>query len=255
LIDFTKSIENNADLEQECLVFQTDCFCCGAPGENKMCMCTIPYFKELIITCFTCEKCGFKTAEVKGGGGFSEKATKMVFRKEKTEDLCRDIFKSETAKISIPELNFETDTGSMGGMFTTVEGVLSKILDNLENVPFSFGDSKENSSMEDFLKEFRSYLTQDKKFTLIIDDPLSNSFIFSPLFPNKDPQLDVIEYERTWEQNEELGINDMKVENYVVSHENNLNTVENNVEESKTEELPIENKEESSNTVGRSKGG
>lgn len=222
-----------------------------------MCLCTIPYFKELIITCFTCEKCGFKTAEVKGGGGFSEKATKMVFRKEKTEDLSRDIFKSETAKIIIPELNFETDTGSMGGMFTTVEGILSKILDNLENVPFSYGDSKENSNMEDFLNNFRSYLEQDKKFTLIIDDPLSNSFIFSPLFPQKDPQLDIIEYERTWEQNEELGINDMKVDNYEAPQDSIVkNEEETKVEESKTQEMIIENKEEeSTNTVSRTRGG
>lgn len=182
-------------------------------------MCTIPYFKELIITCFKCDKCGFKTADVKGGGGFSEKATKIIFRKEKPEDLTRDVFKSETAKIIIPELEFETDTGSMGGMFTTVEGVLTKIIDNLENVPFAFGDSKENTKMQEFLSRFKSFVTEDIKFTLIIDDPLSNSFIFSPHFPNKDPQMDIAEYERTWEQNEELGINDMKTDNYEQSEE------------------------------------
>lgn len=231
LIDFTKSIENNEDIEQDCLVFQANCFACTEPGENRMCICTIPYFKEIIITCFKCDKCGFKTAEVKGGGGFSDKATKLVLRKQNVRDLCRDVFKSETAKITIPELEFETDTGSMGGMFTTVEGILTKIYDNLANIPFSFGDSREDSKMADFLIRFKRLLTEDINFTLIIDDPLSNSFIFSELTPKKDPQLDIIEYERTWEQNEELGINDINVDNYQSKKEESNS--QNIIEESK----------------------
>lgn len=50
------------------------------------------------------------------------------------------------------------------------------------------------------------------KFTIILDDPLSNWFIYSPLAPDPDPQILVEEYERTFEQNEDLGINDMKVD-------------------------------------------
>ena len=32
--------------------------------------------------------------------------------------------------------------------------------------------------------------------------------------PEPDPQLEVTHYERTWETNEELGLNDMNTENY-----------------------------------------
>ena len=32
--------------------------------------------------------------------------------------------------------------------------------------------------------------------------------------PEPDPQLKEVIYERTWEQNEDLGLNDMKTENY-----------------------------------------
>ena len=40
-------------------------------------------------------------------------------------------------------------------------------------------------------------------------------FIFCSLTaPEPDPQLQEVIYERTWEQNEELGLNDMKTENY-----------------------------------------
>ena len=49
------------------------------------------------------------------------------------------------------------------------------------------------------------------KFTFVLDDPLSNCFIYNPNAPEDDPQIEVEVYERTWEQNEELGINDMNV--------------------------------------------
>jgi len=49
-------------------------------------------------------------------------------------------------------------------------------------------------------------------FTLIMDDPMSNCFIRNPFYPEEDPNVTVEEYERTFEQNEDLGINDMKVD-------------------------------------------
>ena len=41
-----------------------------------------------------------------------------------------------------------------------------------------------------------------------------NHYEFSLTAPEPDPQLEVIVYERSWEQNEELGLNDMNTENY-----------------------------------------
>ena len=41
-----------------------------------------------------------------------------------------------------------------------------------------------------------------------------NQSHFSLTAPEPDPQLEEIEYERSWDQNEELGLNDMKTENY-----------------------------------------
>jgi len=44
-------------------------------------------------------------------------------------------------------------------------------------------------------------------FTIVLDDPLSNCFIYNPKAPEDDPQIEITVYERTDEQNEELGIN------------------------------------------------
>lgn len=51
----------------------------------------------------------------------------------------------------------------------------------------------------------------ERPFTFILDDPLSNCFIYNPRAPEDDPQIKIEIYERTWEQNDDLGINDMVV--------------------------------------------
>ena len=51
-------------------------------------------------------------------------------------------------------------------------------------------------------------------FTVIIDDPLANSYIQNLYAPDADPNLEEEIYERSHEQNEELGLNDMKTEDY-----------------------------------------
>lgn len=51
-------------------------------------------------------------------------------------------------------------------------------------------------------------------FTVILDDPLSNSYIQNLYAPDPDPCLSEEVYERSHEQNEELGLNDMQTEDY-----------------------------------------
>jgi len=50
--------------------------------------------------------------------------------------------------------------------------------------------------------------------TIFVDDPNSNSYVQDIYLPEKDPRLSQEEYERSFEQNEMLGLNDMKTENY-----------------------------------------
>ena len=215
LVNFTEGIDDtNSDIDKKLFVLPGKCTCCGANGSLRNCVCTIPYFKELIISCFKCDSCGYKTTDIKGGGGISEKATKLTLKVENKEDLNRDVFKSETSKIIIPEIGFETSDSSMGSMFTTVEGILDKICTTLQETPFGTGDSRNSDQINEFIMKIRDLQQLNKKFTLIIDDPLSNSFIFPLGEIEKDTGLKKEEYDRTYEQNEELGINDMKVENY-----------------------------------------
>lgn len=54
----------------------------------------------------------------------------------------------------------------------------------------------------------------ERPFTVILDDPLANSYIQSLYAPDPDPHMTIETYERSWDQNEDLGLNDIKVEGY-----------------------------------------
>lgn len=43
------------------------------------------------------------------------------------DDIRRDLFKSETCSLRIPDIDFELDFGTLGGVYTTVEGLFEKV--------------------------------------------------------------------------------------------------------------------------------
>lgn len=91
-VNFSKPLSETAQNE-EAMIFDTPCYSCGKMGKNRMCVCSIPHFKEIIVMCFECEHCGYKNAEVKGGGGISEKAKCLTLQVKNEEDLNRDLYK------------------------------------------------------------------------------------------------------------------------------------------------------------------
>lgn len=81
----------------------------------------------------------------------------------------------------------------------------------------TFGDSmtyQRKMNTESFFSKLDDCISGTVEFTIILKDPLANSWIYSPFEEGKDERLKVEEYERSYEDNEELGINDMKTENY-----------------------------------------
>ena len=146
-MDFSKPVDEQGEHEEgdatkEIMIFPNPCDNCQQPGECKMCVATIPFFKDIIIMAYSCDFCGNKSTEIKQGGGISEKATTIVFHFEDQKDLGRDVFKSDSAVFKIPELDMELAPGTLGSMYTTVEGLLDKTITGMEEVnPFGSGDS------------------------------------------------------------------------------------------------------------------
>ena len=233
----------NYSAPEEVMVFPACCGACGNPSETRMYATTIPYFKAVIIMATTCDSCGWKSSELKPGGEVSKKARRITLHVEDLSDLSRDVIKSDTAAVSIPELEVELAAGTMGGMVTTVEGLVSQIADSLARVrPFEVGDSApvwkrgrwaevgaklkalaegrweealSSSSSGDGASSSRQEdgAEANKGWHLVLDDSMANSFIsFSTDRMEDDTRLRVEEYERSWEQDEELGLHDINTD-------------------------------------------
>ncbi len=81
LLDLTQSIESNETLDSEAISFNVDCYSCYKLFVTRICIITITYFKELIISCFKYKHdCGIKDVEIKRGEGISEKARKLTLK-------------------------------------------------------------------------------------------------------------------------------------------------------------------------------
>ena len=148
---------------------------------------------------FVCDFCGYRNSEIKEGGGISAKAKRITLNVTEFADLSRDCFKSDTAKFTIKELDFDMEAGSLGSVYTTVEGLLVKLIDELKaNNPFGQGDSANDKKFMAFIGELE-ILKDGKKFpwTLVLDDPSNNCFVYNPFAPEMDPKISMEEYERT----------------------------------------------------------
>ena len=217
--------------KKEVLRFPMGCPSCHREGEQLMCVTDIPHFKEVIIMAFDCEHCGYRSNEIKGGGAIPERGRVTTLRAIGPEDLAREMLKSDTAGIYVPELELELTAGTLGGMYTTVEGALQKIRKSLvDDNPILAGDaSVKNHSATGELRNRKSAFDAFVErldavvggrafpFTLILRDPLANSFISAArgcADPKDDVQLAETEYERTEEENDDLGISDMVVDDY-----------------------------------------
>lgn len=88
------------------------------------------------------------------------------------------------------------------------------MLESLEgDNPFVGDSSDENykSNFAKFIDSLKDCKEGRKPFTIIFRDPLSNCFIQNPNHPEPDPIVEIHEYERTFEENEDLGLNDINV--------------------------------------------
>lgn len=190
---------------QEVLQFPTSCAGCKSPCFTNMKVTDIPHFKEVVLMVTLCERCGYKTNEIKSGGGIEAQGSRYTKKVVDERDLTIDLVRSDTCSVEIPELELRLESSGTG-QYTTIEGLVKAMQQQLRSSnPFFEGDSEE-AQMRTKYAQFIERLSNVVGLTIILDDPCGNSFI---------ERADKIErYERTSEQNEELGLNDMKTENY-----------------------------------------
>jgi zinc finger protein len=211
--------EAEPNWKEEVLTFPSNCSECHGPVECRMKVMDIPYFKEVVIMSAVCDACGYKSNEVKAAGDTGKHGTKISLTVSDADDLSRDVLKSESASLSIPEIELSMEHGTLGGKFTTIEGLLLNVYDELmDKTPFAHGDASTTNPQygrfKAFMQSLQECLELKRPFTVVIDDPMSNSYIQNLCAPDPDPALTTETYERSWEQNEFLGLNDIDIQSH-----------------------------------------
>ena len=81
--------------------------------------------------------------------------------------------------------------------------------------PFAFGDSSEKeNTIKGLVEKLDKIISGEVYTTILLDDPIGNSYLQNLYAPDEDPNMTIEKYERTPEQDAELGISDMKTEDY-----------------------------------------
>ncbi|GAM90089.1 hypothetical protein ANO11243_081290 [Dothideomycetidae sp. 11243] len=225
----TNNVDSEDIVENQVYTFPASCPGCTRPCDTHMKMVNIPYFKQVVLMSTVCHDCGYRSNEVKTGGEVPEKGQRITLTVGNDEDLARDILKSESAALSCPEIGLSVEPGTLGGRFTTVEGLLTQFRHDLRAQAFDLADG---DAMDEIAKAGDSMPTETKrswdeffdgltkaiegkiKFTVIIEDPLASSYVQSLTAPEKDPKIEIEDYERTEDEEEHLGLRDIKTEGY-----------------------------------------
>ncbi|KAI5864457.1 zinc finger protein zpr1 [Durotheca rogersii] len=206
--------------------FPATCPGCMHPCTTKMKMVDIPHFKAVVLMSTVCADCGYRSNDVKTGGAVPAQGRRIALRVESAEDLARDILKSESCALECPELSLQVNPGTLGGRFTTVEGLLTQVRDDLHSQIFQAagggeGGGDDSLPAEDrarwsaFFADLDAAIRGDKKFTVVLTDPLAASYVQKAVDPDQDdPQITAEDYDRTDQEEEDLGLRDMKVEGY-----------------------------------------
>ena len=199
---------------EEVMVFPGGCPGCRGMADTRMFATQIPYFREVVVMCTSCEACGYRNSDLRSGGAIPAKGRSITLAVSGVRDLSRDIIKSETADVCIPELDLELGCGTLGGRVTTVEGLLCEVRDALQRTRFStLGDSavpRVKSEWDAFFAGLEECITGSRTFTLVLRDPLASSYIASDTAdPANDPKLCLEDFMRSYDEDEEFGLHDM----------------------------------------------
>ncbi|KAI5236693.1 zf-ZPR1-domain-containing protein [Aureobasidium subglaciale] len=225
----TNNVDDEDIRENEVYSFPASCPGCTRHCTTNMKMVNIPFFKQVVLMSTVCDHCGYRSNEVKTGGEVPEKGSRITLKVNTPEDLARDVLKSESAALFCPELQLRVEPGTQGGRFTTVEGLLTNFRKDLRAQAFGLenGDDEEEiraaaDSMQsetkrtwaEFFETLGEAIEGKRPFTVVIEDPLASSYVQSYTAPAPDPQITVEEYERTQEEEEDLGLKDINTEDY-----------------------------------------
>ncbi|KAG4109148.1 hypothetical protein ERO13_1Z049309v2 [Gossypium hirsutum] len=201
----------SADDDNAAPLYQVESLCmrCTQNGITRFLLTSIPHFRKVLLSAFECPHCGERNNEVQFAGEIQPKGChyRLEVQPGDPKLFSRQVVKSESATIKIPELDFEIPPEAQRGSLSTVEGILVRAIDGLQALQEERKkvDPQTGEAIDQFLLKLRACGTGESPFTFILDDPAGNSFIENPFAPSPDPSLSIKFYDRTPEQQALLG--------------------------------------------------
>jgi ZPR1 zinc finger protein len=201
--------EVNADEDRGYDEMESMCMACGENGTTRLLMHKVPHFRELILASFYCEHCGERNNEVTFGGEIQIHGCQIELLVTKASDLDRQLVKSDSATIRLPDIEFEIPPKTQKGEISTIEGFLKTAAKNLGL--YQRERMAQYPEIGSKVAEVITALTMysagvNLPFRICVDDPSGNSFIQNPYAPGPDPNMKQAFYYRTPEQDMELGL-------------------------------------------------
>ena len=87
-------------------------------GVTRLLLTKIPFYKDVIISSFNCNHCGYQNNEVQSANEISDKGVRYQLCVEDEIDLNRQVIKSDYTCVKIVELDLEIPALSQkGGSF------------------------------------------------------------------------------------------------------------------------------------------
>lgn len=173
---------------------------------------------------FTCEHCGFENNEIQPGGEIEAKGCKITLTVKNTNDLNRRIVKSDHTSVKFIELDFEIPAQSQKGEITTLEGVIDRSIDGLQqDQPVRRIEHPEVAEQIDtFTETLRKLKLVESPFTVVFEDISGNCRIENPNVPHADHGVSTQHFSRTQEQDHLLGMFTQKELNETEKPKGNL---------------------------------
>ncbi len=137
----------------------------------------VPYFGKLFVFSMNCSECKYHKSDVEAGE--KKEPAKYAFEVASKEDLNARVVKSSGATVKIPHIGSIEPGPSSEGYVTNVEGILTRIKEQVELLRDNEEDEDVRKKAKNLLKKLQRVLWGSEKAKLIISDPSGNSAIIS----------------------------------------------------------------------------
>uniref|UniRef100_A0A4W3GZ89 ZPR1 zinc finger n=1 Tax=Callorhinchus milii TaxID=7868 RepID=A0A4W3GZ89_CALMI len=145
------------------------CMNCYSNGVTRLLLTKIPFFKEIIVSSFMCDHCGWSNSEVQSAGRIQEQGVRYTLRVSSMQDMNREVVKADSATTRIPELDFEIPAFTQKGALSTLEGLIDRTITGLEQEQpvRKATDPTLAAKIDEFIEKMKKLKDVETPFTLV----------------------------------------------------------------------------------------